>query len=243
MNEKETMNVQMEKLFFTWVLEHPTQFFKVQPEYFKNDEIQFIFKIIKDEYVLSKNVPSPQQIVAMIKLQDPEEKINNNVIKVILKNDNSVHDKNWLERHFKAWKMSNDVKNKTYEIIDKIRNLKEIDYDNVVSVVSEIKATMNNISLIDENDAHLGMDFDDPENHKQEISTNKIPSGWGNIDQILQGGWDKATFNVLMGETNVGKCGVFDTLITIKNKKTNELKKIKMGDFYNLLKFNIGFTY
>ena len=125
MNEKETMNVQMEKLFFTWVLEHPTQFFKVLPEYFKNDEIKFIFKIIKDEYVLSKNVPTPQQIVAMIKLQDPEEKINNNVIKVILKNDNSVHDKNWLERHFKAWKMSNDVKNRTYDIIEKIRNLKD----------------------------------------------------------------------------------------------------------------------
>jgi len=232
------MNVQMEKLFFTWVLEHPTQFFKVQPEYFKNDEIRFIFKIIKDEYVLSKNVPSPQQIVAMIKLQDPEEKINNNVIKVILKNDNSVHDKDWLERHFKAWKMSNDVKNRTYEVIDKIRNLKEIDYDNVVGIVSEIKATFNNISLIDENEDDLGVDFDDPESHKQEISSNKISSGWGNVDVILQGGWDKATFSVFMGETNCGKCGGIDTYIKIKNKITNDIKEITYGDFYELLKSN-----
>lgn len=202
---KETMNVQMEKFFFTWVYEHPSQFFKVEPDYFKNDEIRFIFKVVKDEYVVSKNVPSPQQIVAMIKLQDPEEKINNNVIKVILKNDNSVHDQEWLERKFKAWKLSNVLKDRTYGVIDKIRNLKEIDYDNVVAATTEVKQMFNNIAILEEDEEDLGVDFDDPESHKQEISTNKIPSGWGNVDSILQGGWDKATFNVLMGETNVGK--------------------------------------
>lgn len=205
MNDKETMNVQMEKFFFTWVYEHPSQFFKVEPEYFKNDELRFIYKVVKDEYVVSKNVPSPQQIVAMIKLQDPEEKINNNVIKVILKNDNSVHDQEWLDRHFKAWKLSNILKNRTYQTIDEIRNLKEIDYQNVVDVAAKIKQIYNNISIIEDDEEDLGADFDDPECHKQETSTNKIPSGWGNIDSILQGGWDKATFNVLMGETNVGK--------------------------------------
>ena len=78
MNEKETMNVQMEKFFFTWILDHSSQFFNVEPEYFKNDEIRFIYKVVRDEYIISKNIPTPQQIVAMIKLHDPEEKINNN---------------------------------------------------------------------------------------------------------------------------------------------------------------------
>jgi replicative DNA helicase len=205
MNEKETMNVQMEKFFFTWVYEHPTQFFKVEPEYFKNDEIRFIYKIVRDEYVVSKKVSSPQQIVAMIKLHDPEEKINNNVIKVILKNSNESHDQEWLERHFKAWKLSNILKTKTYQTIDEIRNLKEIDYKNVSDVASKIKQIFGNISLMEEDEENLGVDFDDPESHKQETSTNKIPSGWGNVDTILQGGWDKSTFNVLMGETNIGK--------------------------------------
>ena len=233
---KETMNVQMEKNFFTWILEHPSQFFKVEPAYFKNDEIRFIYNIVKDEYVLSKNVASPQQIVAMIKLYDPEEKINNNVIKVILKNDISVHDQTWLEQRFRAWKMSNEVKNKTYETIDLIRNLKDIDYDNVVDVVSKIKQVYNNISLIEDDDEDLGVDFDDAENHKQEVTTNKIPSGWGNVDTILQGGWDKGTFNVLMGETNCGKCQSSDTQIVIKNKKTGEIKKMKIGDVYQMIK-------
>lgn len=205
MADKETMNVQMEKFFFTWIYDHPSQFYNVEPDYFKNDEIRFIYQVCRDEYVITKNVPSQQQIVAMIKLNDPDEKINNNVIKVILKNDNTVHDKEWLERHFKAWKLSNTVRNKTHLVIDLIRNLKEIDYDNVIDVVSKIKTTFSSISVLEEDNEDLGDDFDDPESHKQEVSKNKISSGWGSVDQILRGGWDKGTFNVLMGETNVGK--------------------------------------
>jgi len=233
---KATMNVQMEKFFFTWIMDHSSQFFNVEPDFFKNDEIRFIYQVVRDEYIISKNVPTPQQTVAMIKLHDPEEKINNNVIKVLLKNDNSVHDQEWLDRHFKAWKLSNEVRNKTYIVIDLIRNLKEIDYDNVLDVVSKIKTTFSSLSILDGDTEDLGDDFDDPESHKQEVSKNKITSGWGAVDQILHGGWDKGTFNVFMGETNVGKCSDYQTVIKIKNKKTNEIKEIKIGDFYHICK-------
>jgi archaellum biogenesis ATPase FlaH len=207
MNDKEVMNVQMEKLFFTWILDHPTQFYKVEPSFFKNEDIQFIYKIVRDEYDLSKTkkVASPQQIVQMIKLHDPEEKISNNVIKAILKNDNTVHDSDWLENKFKAWRGSNLLRNNVYGAIELIRNLKEIDLENVSDVGSQLKAMMNNLQLIEDDDADLGADFDDPEMHKQDTAKNKISTGYGNQDLILHGGWDKGTFNVLMGETNVGK--------------------------------------
>ncbi len=55
MNEKEVMNAQMEKFFFTWVLEHPTQFYKVESEFFKNEDIQFIYKVVRDEFLVSKS--------------------------------------------------------------------------------------------------------------------------------------------------------------------------------------------
>jgi hypothetical protein len=238
MNDNEVMNSQMEKFFFTWILDHPTQFYKVEPEFFKNDTIQFIYKVVRDEFLVSKEkrTPSPQQIVAMIKLRDPEEKISNNIIKTILKNDNTVHEQNWLENKFKAWRLSNLLRNNAYESIDQIRNLKDIDYDNVTEVANKIKTIYQNLSLIEDDDTDLGADFDDPEMHKQETSKNKIPTGWGNLDVILNGGWDKGTFNVLMGETNVGKCGKYTTLIKIKNKSTGEIKEISLGDFYNSLK-------
>lgn len=234
MNEKEVMNAQMEKFFFTWVLEHPTQFYKVEPTFFKNEDIQFIYTVVRDEFIVSKEkrTPSPQQIVAMIKLRDPEEKVSNNVIKAILKNDNTVHEQGWLESKFKAWRLSNVLRNNIYESIEKIRNLKEIDYDNVSDIAASVKSVFSNISLIEDDDQDLGADFDDPEMHKQETTKNKISTGWGNVDLILHGGWDKGTFNCLMGETSVGKCCKSDTYIKIKNKKTGEIKDIKIGDLY-----------
>jgi len=206
MNEKEVMNAQMEKYFFTWILEHQTQFEKVEPEFFKNEDIQFIYKVIRNEFLVAKDkkVPSPQQIVAMIKLQDPEEKISNNVIKAILKNDNSVHSQDWLENKFSSWRLANIARNDVYSAIDLIRNIKELDLDTVTDVAAKLQSMFSNLSIIDDS-ADIGADFDDPEMHKQETSRNKISSGWGNVDLIMHGGWDKGTFNVLMGETNVGK--------------------------------------
>lgn len=207
MNDKEVMNAQTEKFFFTYILDNPTQFYKVDPGFFKNEDIQFIYKIVRDEFIVSKNkkTPSPQQIVAMIKLHDPDEKISNNVIKAVLKNDNTVHNPEWLEKRFKAWRLSNLLKNNTYQSIEEIRNLEEINYDNVSEVAAKLKSIYNNLSLLEDDDEDLGADFDDPEMHKQETSKNKISSGWGNVDILLHGGWDKGTFNVLMGETSCGK--------------------------------------
>ena len=123
----------------------------------------------------------------------------------ILKNDNTVHEQGWLENKFKAWRLSNVLRNNVYDAIEKIRNLKEIDYDNVSDIAASVKSVFSNISLIEDDDQDLGADFDDPEMHKQETNKNKISTGWGNVDLILHGGWDKGTFNVLMGETSVGK--------------------------------------
>jgi hypothetical protein len=63
-----------------------------------------------------------------------------------------------------------------------------------------------------------------------------MTSGWSNVDKILSGGWDHATLNLIMGETNVGKCCKSDTYIKIRNKKTNEITEIKIGDFCEKIK-------
>ena len=94
----------------------------------------------------------------------------------------------------------------------------------------------SNVLQVDDDDNDLGDDFDDPESHKQQISKNAIPTGWASIDSILGGGWSKSTLNVIMGETNVGKCFFSNTHISIKNKKTGEVMKIKVIDFYELIK-------
>lgn len=198
------MNVNMEKNFLTYIIENPSQFSRVENYFFKNENMQFIYAIVRDEYLKSKEVPSPQQIVDMIKLNDPENRISNDIIKIVLKNDISEK-KDWVENRFRAWRMSNLVRENTSLVIEKLRTLEDIDLDNVKSVVANIRSLYNSIPLLDEDEDDLGDDFDDPETHRQEISKYRIPSGWSNIDKILQGGWDMSTFNVIMGETNVGK--------------------------------------
>lgn len=197
----------MEKVFFHWILDNAEQFLKVEPYYFKNDDIQFVYQIVRDEYVVSKskNVPTPQQILAMVKLNDVDKKIEDNLIKMLLKGDNSSYEDGWISNKFKAWKLSNLTKNNVLKSVEYIRGLEEINYDNVVDVAAKIKNMFNEASLIGDDDNDLGEDFDDPESHKVTDTSRKISTGWSCLDKILSGGWDQASLNVLMAETNGGK--------------------------------------
>lgn len=203
----ETMNTNMEKHYFVYILDNPDQFSKVEPFFFKNSDIQFVFTVIRDEYLRSEShvVPSTQQIVAMVKLADQDNKISMPVLKLLLQSDNSDLSQEWLLPRFKAWKIQNQLNGDIIKGIDMVRGIKEIDYNNVVEIAQKLKGMFGNVLLVDDDDQDLGADFDDPESHKQLISKNCIPTGWSCIDSILGGGWSKSTLNVIMGETNVGK--------------------------------------
>jgi len=235
MSEKVTVG--LEKVFFQHILENPDQIIKVEPYFFKNDDIQFIYNVVREEYILSKNknVPQPQQILAMVKINDVDKKIADNLVKSLLKGDNSSYEEEWVSTKFKAWKLTNLTKNNVMKSVEYIRGLEEINYDNVVDVASKIRNMFNESSIIDNDDEDLGEDFDDPESHKVTDTSRKINTGWGCIDKILSGGWDQASLNCIMAETNGGKC-FFDSYIEIKNKKTGYVEKIKIEDFYNRIK-------
>ena len=204
---KETLNTGMEKVFFFFFLENPNQISNVEPYFFRNENIQFIYSILRDDYLKSKNkiVPTSQQIFAMTKLHDPEGKISDKLLKIILKGDNKKYEDEWLEPSFKAWKISNLVKNNVMKSIDFVRWIDDVNYDNVVEIAYKINQIFNEVQLIDSDEDDLGDDFDDPESHKQEYNRFKIPTGWSCLDNMMTGGWDYASLNVLLGETNVGK--------------------------------------
>ncbi len=70
----EVMNTNMEKHYFIYILDNPDQFSKVEPFFFKNSDIQFVYTVIREEYMRSEShiVPSVQQIYSMVKLADQE---------------------------------------------------------------------------------------------------------------------------------------------------------------------------
>lgn len=237
-HSNEIVDTNLEKLFFSYTMENPDQFYKVEPSFFKNDQISFVFNIIRDEYLKSKDkiVPSPKQILAMVQLHDNEQSISKETLKILLKSNTEDVQKDWLEPRFKAWKMSNKSKSSVLIAIDKLREIQDINYDNVKEVTNQIKNLFDDIQSIDDDDDDLGEDFDDAESHKQYLSLNKISTGFKSVDTLIGGGWDLSTLNVLVAETSNGKCTCHDTEIKIKNKKTGIVEMIKIGDFYNILK-------
>lgn len=203
----ETIDTNMEKLFFSYIMENSEQFYKVEPFFFKNTEISFVYQVIREEFLRSKSktIPSPKQILAMVQLNDTEEKISKAILKILLSENTKDVEMEWLEPRFKAWKLSNHSRTAVLQSIEKLRGIKDIDYDNVKEVSLQIQNLFTDINNIDDDDEDIGDDFDDPENHKQHLSVNKIHSGWSCVDTLLGGGWDLGTLNVLLGETNVGK--------------------------------------
>jgi replicative DNA helicase len=202
---KEQMSKGNEKIFFNYILDHPEQIEKVEVSYFKDDDIQFMYSIIRDEYLKLKvkKVPSINQIVVMVKSR-PEHKISNELLKILLKNDNEQYGDEWLVPRFKAWKLSNKARHNLNESILLIKGIDELNYDNALEITEKLKQMSSDFDLI-EDDEDLGDDFDDPESHRQDSNINKIPSGWACMDTIMNGGWDYASLILLVGATNIGK--------------------------------------
>ena len=92
---------------------------------------------------------------------------------------------------------------------------------------------MSSTNFVEDDD--LGTDFDDPEGHNQNTSSLKVKSGFETIDHMLGGGWDQASLNLIMAQTNGGKC-FLGGFLTIRNKTTNEISKVKVEDFFHNIK-------
>jgi len=204
------MTISLEKIFFAYILKNKRYFDIVEPNFFKNSEIQFVYNILGD--YLKKNreaeIPSPKQILEMVQLEDRDGIITKEILKSLLTVNLGEYDEiNFIVPKLNAWILSNRLKSGTVDIIDETRNLDSInDYEDVMVAANKIRSIVDQMSKTDfVNDDDLGSDFDDAEDHVQDSSKFKIKSGFETIDHMLGGGWDISTLNVLMAETNNGK--------------------------------------
>ena len=204
------MTISLEKVFFSFVLKNKRYFEIIEPFFFKNAEIQFVYNILR-KYILKGgniDIPSPKQILEMVTLEDKDGIITRDILKSLLSVNLSEYDEqNFIIPKFNAWILSNRLKSGTIEIIDETRNLDNLtDFDSAILAANKIRGIvdeMSNTNFVSDDD--LGSDFDDPENHVQDTAKYKIRSGFETIDHMLGGGWDIMTLNVIMAETNNGK--------------------------------------
>ena len=201
---------QLEKVYFNYILKNKKYFELVQPHFFRNSEIQFVYGVLR-KYIMTSSdvkVPTPRQILDMVNIDDREGVITKEILKSILQVDLKEYDeKNFIEPKFNGWLLSNRLKNGTVDIIDETRGLDNIsDFEKAIEAANRIKTIVDEMSstnFVDEDD--LGSDFDEPEHHVQDSARFKVKCGYETIDHMLGGGWDIATLNVIMAQTNGGK--------------------------------------
>ena len=201
---------QLEKVYFNYILKNKKYFELVQPHFFRNSEIQFVYGVLR-KYIMTSSdvkVPTPRQILDMVNIDDREGVITKEILKSILQVDLKEYDeKNFIEPKFNGWLLSNRLKNGTVDIIDETRGLDNIsDFEKAIEAANRIRTIVDEMSstnFVDEDD--LGSDFDEPEHHVQDSARFKVKCGYETIDHMLGGGWDIATLNVIMAQTNGGK--------------------------------------
>jgi len=232
------INPQLEKVFFSYIMNNKKYFDLVKPYFFRNSEIQFVYSVIREYMIknIESKIPSPRQIFDMLSLEDKDGIITKEILKSILKVDLKEYDeKNFIEPKFNAWVLSNRIKTGTVDIIDETRNLDSItDFEKTVETANKIKniiEEMSSTNFIQDDD--MGSDFDDAETHVQDSSMYKIKCGFETIDHMLGGGWDISTLNVIMAETSNGKCSVSSTYISLKDKRNGEVFEEKIGTLFS----------
>jgi replicative DNA helicase len=232
------MTISLEKIFFSYILKNKKYFDIVEPSFFKNAEIQFVYNIIRKYVTKNRDaeIPHPKQILEMVNLEDRDGLITKEILKALLTANTDEYDENnFIIPKMNAWILSNRLKSGTVNIIDETRNLEQkSDYEEVLSSaykIKEIVEQMSNVNFADDED--LGSDFDDAERHSQDSSKYKIKSGFDTLDYMLGGGWDEATLNIIMAATNAGKCTFYDTIIQVRNKKNGKISFDKIGNFFS----------
>ena len=80
------MTISLEKIFFACVLKNKKFFNIVEPFFFKNNEIKFVFEVLQKYLKQSKEaeIPSPKQILEMVQLEDKEGLITREILKSML---------------------------------------------------------------------------------------------------------------------------------------------------------------
>jgi hypothetical protein len=231
------MTVSLEKIFFSFILKNKRYFEIVEPVFFKNMELQFVYNVIRKYILVNREaeVPSAKQILEMVQLEDRDGLITKEILKAMLSVNLAEYDENnFIIPKFNAWILANRLKSGAVDIVDETRNLEtKTDFDSVLDSANKIRTIaeqISNVNFADDDD--MGSDFDDPEMHVQDSSRFKIRSGFDTIDHMLGGGWDISTLNVIMAETNNGKCCHFDTKIIIRDKKYDSVSVLNFNTFF-----------
>lgn len=224
-------NTEHEKIIFNYFL-HKSHYLKnIGQDFFKNKDLNHVSKLAKEFYLKFAEPPTREQMKALV--SDDSDETPTDIIDTIYNINLKEYDKEWLKRTAEAWVKWRHFNKQLIKTVEYIKTQK-ISPDNVENVVQQgisMISTEGSINF----DVDVGLNFFDPEDHKQ-LQTEKIETGWTFVDRVSGGGYNTKSLVIYAGEQGIGKCLIKDTFIKVRNKKTGKIQSIKIGDFYNKIR-------
>lgn len=218
-----------ENIIFRFVFENPIYYNYVDKSFFNNKNLNIIIGISKKFYEKYKEIPTENQMLALFHNND-KLNVSDDIIKALYSIDTTSYDTEWLRNTTEAWIKWKHLNKQLVKGIE-IAKTSDVNVDNVDDVVRSIVSTIDTSNEVNFN-FNEGLDFFDATSHYQD-TTNKISSGYQYIDTI-SGGYDEQTLVCYIGQSNIGKCVCGETIITIRNKKTNVILELPIEELYKL---------
>jgi len=249
-------NQYFEYLVYHYICNNPNLFPKIIDDFFKNEHLKKLFDITKKFYdsyksiLFNQNSPSPEQIreIATSDIKsiiiDPDASESDNLDSFMANAENIInvdwkkYDENWLRETVLAWINWKRTQH-GYKLSIQYQKTTKITPQNVDDVINRSKQIIVDWSsnIIDD---EASCDFYDPKNHIQTQPENLINTGYVFLNIALSGikhgGFEPSTLTHFIGESRGGKCVNKDTIIRVRNKKTNKIHNLTIEKFYNMVK-------
>ena len=225
----------LEKIFFHNILGSKDYIHLADPRFFTNEIIRECFKVSLEFYNKYTQAPSREQLEELIKIKGLEEKITNDKLDIIYDVDLTKYDQDWITENIEAWIEYKNLDSSIFDLINYMQTTPATpeNIKNIVNTAKSIILERNNLEF----NFDKGLDFFDPDSHEQPTS-NTFSTGYPHLDMVTGGGYSIKTMWCFIGQAKIGKCSAYETEITVRNKKTGEVKRVKIGDFHEQTKTN-----
>ena len=232
-----TSNSYTEQIFYHYILDNQIYLDKTKSEFFSNQGLRDLFDVAKEHSLKYKEAPSKDQLFEILKIKGLSEKYNEDILAALYNSKSllSQYDESWLTDNVGAWIQLRNLDHVMRKSIGYMKTT-TVNAENASSVVEKVRNMLTTETALDFS-FKMGSDFFDAASHLQTRLARKS-SGYDYIDLCSGGGYASGSLIAFLGGAKSGKCCTGNTMITVRNKTTGEIKKIKYIKFYNYLNDN-----
>jgi KaiC/GvpD/RAD55 family RecA-like ATPase len=222
-------NQHLENIWFRAVIDNPSYIDATEITFFKNPDYQETFKVVKSFWKKYQQTPSRVQVRESAKLLKIDDKITDSLLDSMWSISLEDYDPDWLQQNVESWIEWKTLEKSTVDSINYIRST-EVTPDNIKDVINTYKSIVVDRNKVDFS-FDLGLNFRDPESHKQP-SSSTFSSGYEYIDHCLGGGFSAKSLYVFLGQPKVGKTLWLGNIATQAIRASNNVAIItlELGD-------------